>query len=135
MKMVGPIAKNAGYTLEETTARIAQLADAGIQGTMGGTALRQIFLEMSIAGKDVGERIAQLSMEQLGLAEASDEVKKRAAAALLVLADGVGTVDDYTEALVNANGAAKEMADVQIDTLKGQLVILESAWARLVLAM
>ena len=135
MKMVGPIASKAGYTLEQTTARLAQLADAGIQGTMGGTALRQIFLEMAKGGKDLGERLKALSMEELGLAEATQEVQKRAAAALLVLVDSVDTVDEYTESLNRAAGASQEMADIQLDTLAGSLDLVKSAWEGMVLAM
>jgi len=133
MKMVGPIAKAAGYSLEETTSRIMQLADAGISGSMGGTALRQIFLEMAKGGKDLGNRIRQLSMEEIGLAQASDEVQKRAAAALLVLANGVGTVDDLTESLIKANGATREMAEIQLNTLEGQATLVKSAWEGMVL--
>jgi len=99
MKFVGPVANAAGMSVEETTARLAQMADAGISGSMGGTALRQIFLQLAKDGKGAAEGIKELSMSELGLAEASEAVKQRAATALLVLADGVDTVDDFTAAL------------------------------------
>ena len=135
MKFVGPAAKAAGLSLEETTARLAQMADAGIAGSLGGTALRQIFIAMAVDGKEATKRIKELSLSQLGLAEASAEVQKRAATALLVLADGADTVDAFTESLEGAAGAAQSMADVQLDTIAGQATLVKSAWEGMVLAM
>jgi len=40
MAYVGPVASSAGLSIEETTAAIQVLSNAGIQGTMAGTALR-----------------------------------------------------------------------------------------------
>ena len=40
-------AKIAGFEIEGTTAMLGQLANAGIYGSMAGTALRKIFLELS----------------------------------------------------------------------------------------
>src|SRR5690606_25493246 len=39
-KYVGPVAKSAGVTFEESAAAIGLLGNAGIQGSMAGTALR-----------------------------------------------------------------------------------------------
>ena len=135
MKMVGPIAQKAGYSLERTTTILAQLSDAGIQGTMGGTALRQIFLEMAKGGKDLGERLNELTKEELGLAEATEEVQKRAAAALLVLVESVPKLEDYEKALDNAGGTSKKVADEQLDTLKNSLELLKSAWKGVTIAV
>jgi hypothetical protein len=135
MKFVGPVAKAAGLSVEQTTARLAQMADAGISGSMGGTALRQIFLQLAKDGKAAAAGIEELSMSELGLAEASEAVKQRAATALLVLADGVDTVDDFALSLDNAAGAAKKMADIQLDTLQGKITILKSAWDRYILSL
>ena len=135
MKFVGPAAKASGLSIEETTARLAQMADAGIAGSLGGTALRQIFIAMATEGHDAAERIKELSLSQLGLADASAEVQRRAATALLVLADGADTVDDLAESFRNAGGAAQEMADVMLDTVRGQAIIVQSAWARMIQEM
>ena len=40
MAYVGPVASSAGLSIEETTAAIQVMSNAGIQGTMAGTALR-----------------------------------------------------------------------------------------------
>ena len=43
MKYVAPVAKAAGVSIEETTAMLAQMANAGIKGSQAGTSLRMIF--------------------------------------------------------------------------------------------
>ena len=46
MTYVAPIAKQVGFSVEETTAILGTLANAGIDGSMAGTSLRKIFLEL-----------------------------------------------------------------------------------------
>ena len=135
MKMVGPAAKVSGMSVERTTAMLAQLADAGISGTMAGGALRNIMLGLAKESGTLTEKIAKVAEKGLDLAGASEEVQRRAATALLVLADGVDTIDDYTEALENAAGSTADMANVQLDTLRGQLTLVKSAWEGMILAM
>ncbi len=135
MKFVGPAAKASNISLERTTAILGQLADAGISGSMAGTSLRQIMLALSKESGTFSEKIERAAESGLTLAGAADEVQKRAATALLVMADGVGTIDEFTEALEDAGGAAEEMADIQLNTLKGQLTLLKSAWDGLIITI
>ena len=135
MKFVGPAAKASGISIERATAMIARLADAGISGSMAGTSLRQIMLALSKESGTLTEKIARAAEGGLTLAGAADEVQKRAATALLVLADGVDTIDDYTEALENAAGATADMANIQLDTLHGAITLVKSAWEGMILAM
>lgn len=135
MKFVGPAARASGLSIEQATARLAQLADAGISGSMAGTALRQIMLALSRESGTFSEKIERAAKSGLDLASASEEVQKRAATALLVLADGVDDVDRLTESFINAGGAAEELAEKQMDTLKGQTIELSSAWNRLIISV
>jgi hypothetical protein len=135
MKFVGPAAKASGISIERATALLGQLADAGISGSMAGTSLRQIMLALSKESGTLAEKIERAAEKGLTLAGASEEVQKRAATAFLVLADGVDTLDDFTEALEDAGGAAQEMADVQLDTLRGKADLVKSAWQGMVLAI
>ncbi len=135
MKFVGPAAKASNITLERTTAILGQLADAGITGSMAGTSLRQIMLALSKESGTFSEKIERAAKSGLTLAGAAEEVQKRAATALLVMADGVDTIDDFTEALERSAGAAEEMARVQLETLKGQVTIVRSAWERYILSL
>ena len=135
MKFVGPAAKASGISLEEATAYLALLADAGISGSMAGTSLRQIMLALSKESGTFTEKIKKAAGAQLDLAGAAEEVQKRAATAFLVITDGIGEIEALTKALEDSAGAAAELAARQIDTLKGQVTILNSAWNRLIITV
>ncbi|HHV42792.1 MAG TPA: phage tail tape measure protein, partial [Clostridiaceae bacterium] len=133
MKYVAPVAKASGITLEQTAAMMSKLADAGIHGSMAGTALRQIMLEMAKAGKTGMQGFNEMAKAGLSLADANDEVGQRAATALLILSKNEKAVNNLTESYNNAEGAAKEMADTQMNNLSGSITMLSSAWEGLVL--
>ena len=135
MKMVGPAAAASGISLETTTAMMMQLAEAGIFGSMAGTSLRGIMLGLAKTSGTLSEKIAKVSKNGLDLAGATEEVQRRAATALIVLGNGVDTLGDYEEALAKAAGTAERMADTQLDTLQNKVVILKSAWDRLILSL
>ena len=135
MKYVAPVAKASGISLEETTAMMSKLADAGIHGSMAGTALRQILLEIAKTGKPTREAMEELTREGLSLADANDEVGQRAATALLILSNQAKGVEDLTVKYQNAEGSAKKMAETQMDNVAGSVTYLSSAWDGLILRL
>lgn len=135
MKLVAPIASAAGVSLEEATAMLGALANAGISGSMAGTSLRRILNEMALTGKPAAEALKELSEQGISLADAEDEVGKNAQTALLVLSKNGEVVADLTDKYQNASGTAKEMAEVQDNTLGGALARLNSAWEAFILNM
>jgi hypothetical protein len=128
MKMVAPIAKEAGVSLEETSAMLGVLANRGIRGTMAGTALRRIFTEIARDGGEVQERLAQLSERGITVADAFDEVGRTAMTALTILSNSQEGIDTLTEKLENSQGAAAEAAAIMRDTLTGDVKIAQSAF-------
>jgi ABC-type transporter Mla subunit MlaD len=135
MKYVAPVARAAGVSIEETTAMLSVLADAGISGSMAGTSLKKIMSELGSEGGTLSEKLRDLSSKGITLANAQDEVGERAKTALLVLGKQIDTIPKLTEAYNNAKGAAKEMATVQLDTLRGSLAILKSSYEGLILTI
>ena len=127
MKFVAPVAKSAGMSLEETSAMLAVLANAGIKGSQAGTALRRIISEIGATGKPTAQALQDLAAQGLNLADAKDEVGRSAQSALLVLAEGVNQIAPTTQALQNSAGAAQEMADTMGSTAFGASKRLESA--------
>jgi len=127
MKMVAPIAKSAGMSLEETTAMMSLLANAGVKGSMAGTQLRRIISELATTGKPTTEAIRDLAESGLTLVDAKDEVGRAAQGALTILAGSVDQINPMTEALKNSAGAAEEMADVMDMTAAGASKALGSA--------
>lgn len=135
MKFVAPIAKVAGISIEETTAMLGALANAGISGSNAGTALRQVISQMDKTGKSTSEALKDLAKEGLNLADAEGEVGKNAKTALLVLTDQTKQTEELTKAFENAEGSAEAMAKTQRETLGGSVKLLTSAFDGMILGM
>lgn len=128
MKYVAPIAKAAGLSIEETTAMLGALANAGISGSQAGTSLRMVLNQMAKTGKPANEAIKELAANGLDLAGAEEEVGRNAQTALLILSEQTAQVDTLTETFNGAAGSAKAMAEIQDNTLLGSIQRLSSAW-------
>ncbi|MCA1183612.1 phage tail tape measure protein [Bacillus licheniformis] len=155
MKYVAPVANGLGYSIEDTAAAVAKMSDAGIQGSMAGTALRATLLHLS---NPVGQTAKAVKKYNLELEDANGNLKslpeligyisknlegmsdaqKTATAAQLVGTEaasgfvtllGVGEkgLRDYSNALKNAGGTADRVAKTQMDNLKGSFEKFKSA--------
>lgn len=152
---VGGTAKNlAGGTTELSTA-LGILADNGIKGAEGGTALRNIILSLSAPTEK-----AALALENLGVTAFDEEGNLRplnetfgdlndALSGLTqegqinalnsifnkvdlksvnaLLANSSDRFDELSAAIDNADGAAQAMADTQLDNLAGDITLFKSA--------
>lgn len=135
MKYVAPVAKAANVSVEETTALLGVLADAGIRGSSAGTALRKIFGDLSKDGRPVQERLAELGKKGITLSDAFDEVGRTAQTALLVLSENTEKSDRLAESFKNVTGEAEAMARVMQDDLLGDADKLNSAFEGLFLTL
>jgi hypothetical protein len=135
IKYVAPIAKQAGVSLEETTALLGLLANNGIKGSQAGTSLRQILSQLSGEGGTLQEKLAKLSKEGLTLAGAEDEVGRNAKTALLVLKDNAEVLPTLTKEFENSAGASKVAAEKMLDTISGKTTLLTRAWESLILSL
>jgi len=135
MKTAAPAAKAVGISVEETTALLGTLANAGISGSKAGNNLKTAFINLNNAGLTLEEGLTKVAESQDKLGTASKLVGKNAAATFLVLAEGTETTKALKTGFENAGGAAKKMADTQLDTLEGKTKILNSAWEGLVLSL
>lgn len=152
---VGGTAKNLAYGTEELTGVLGVLADNGIKGAEAGTHLRNIMLSLNpttdaavaafeklgvnaytaegeLRGLDVifGEMAA--SMENLSDQEKTDLLSKMfnktdLASVNALLATNKERWTEVYQALDFAEGAAQNMADVQLNNFEGQLKLLKSA--------
>lgn len=127
MKFVAPVAKSAGVSIEETTAMLGSLANAGIKGSQAGTALRRIISDLGSTGGDVSGAIKDLASQGLNLADAKDEVGRSAQSALLVLAKSGDQTDTLTQQFGNAAGSASNMAKIMDNTAAGSMARMQSA--------
>lgn len=132
MKYVAPIANAAGASVEETTALLGVLADAGIRGSNAGTALRKIFTDISKDGRPLQERLKELADKGVTLASAMDEVGRTAQTALIVLTKNVDKTDELTKSFDNAAGAGARASKIMSDDLEGDVDKLTSAYDSLI---
>ena len=135
MSFVAPVAKSAGMSIEETSAMLAVLANAGIKGSKAGTALRRIISEIGATGKPVSEALKDLASKGLNLADAKDEVGRSAQSALLILSEGVDQIKPLTKEFENSAGAANAMATEMGDNALGASKRLESAMEGLMISI
>ncbi|MEA1998011.1 MAG: phage tail tape measure protein [Euryarchaeota archaeon] len=149
MKIAGGVASGFGVSLEQSTGAISALADAGLEGTMAGTGLSRILVEMAKSGSKASKLIKSLGVENGTLTEKLHALQKRglttseiidtfgqiAGKSAIALINNAEKVDTLAEAYKNASGAAKEMADVQLDNLDGSIKLLQSAASELALVL
>lgn len=135
MKYVAPISKAAGVSLEETTAMLGLLSNAGVSGSQAGTSLRRIIQDLGDGSEPLTEKLKKLSAQGITLADAKDEVGRSASSALNILMGFAGQLDPMTTSLNNAEGSAAEMRDTLDATSKGAMKALSSAFEALMISI
>lgn len=141
MTKVAPIAAGANITLESTSAVMGTLTDAGIEASIAGTSLRNIFLKMQDSSSDLSKHLGftvnssddlqkaltMLNKEGLSNEEIMSLVDLRQVAAFQTMIKGSERIQQLTVDFNNANGAAAEMAAIVGDTLEGAFKRMTSA--------
>ncbi len=154
MKFAAPIAVEMGASIEETAAMTGKLHDAGIQATMAGTALRAMMTRLAKQPKQAADALRRLGVStkdsagnmrsmndilidiekaerNLGSAErmrANAQIfgtEALSAASVLMKQAASGSLAEYTESL-KRQGSAQEVADKQLDNLKGDVTVFKS---------
>jgi hypothetical protein len=133
MSSVAPVAKTAGLSVEKTTALLGTLTDRGLDASTAGTGLRNIFLELSKEGITFEEAMNQINTASDKNAASLALFGKRGATVGTILSETAEDVSNLEGKLNDAGGAAKEMADKQLNTLNGALDLLKSAWEGFIL--
>ncbi|WP_429098635.1 phage tail tape measure protein [Aeromonas veronii] len=157
MKYVGPVAAGLGVDLETASAMAGKLGDAGIQGSMGGTAIRAILGRLASPPKAANDALAALNVKTAdaagnlrSLPDILDELYKKtskmgdatrsgyfkaiageeAFAALTVLTEqaGSGKLQELIATLKQTQGEAGKVAKVMAENAIGDLDNLTSAW-------
>ena len=149
MKYIAPVAQNAGWSLEQVTAAIGEMANAGIKGEQAGTTLRGALTSlmnpskkqadaMKAIGfsaydaqgkmKPLSQIIGELGTKTKGL---TNEQRDNAIATIMgtnslsgmqvLLKDGRGNLDTLTASLKKSDGTAKSMANTMQGNTKGAI--------------
>ena len=159
----GAALKVVNKDIEEGVAVLAAFADRGVKGAEAGDKLNQVLRDIPRATAKNSEEFAKLGLnmfdtegnmknvadiiEELDrvLGPMSDEMKaatldqlglnRGVADAVKILSGAGDQIREYEEALRDAGGTTQEVADKQIDSLRGQLDILRSKFGEVGLAI
>ncbi len=155
-KQSASVAGTLGYSIEDIAVATGLMANAGVKGSIGGTALKNTFngllegvtltsaafgeytysaVKTDGAMKDFAGTIDELRVyfDQMTDAERANNAMAIAGQegynGLLAILNA--TESDYqslTDSINNCSGAAQKMADIKMDNLNGQLALMNSAW-------
>lgn len=149
MKYIAPVAQSVGWSLEEVTAAIGVMADSGIKGEQAGTTLRGALTrlmkptdDMVASMKELGITFYDSQVKMKPLSTIVDELQKSTkdltdkqrdnhlatifgtealSGMKILLASSKEELDQMTDGLKNADGAAEKMADTMLDNTKGSI--------------
>ena len=149
MKYVGPVAKSAGVSFEDATAAIALMGNAGIQGSMAGTALRGAITKLLIPTNKAAKEMDALGIsaldsegnlrpldhivQQLGESGATTGQMmtifgQRAGPAMAgLVSQGHEALRDMSHELKNVGSVAQDIAAIQLEGLSGAFTKFKSA--------
>ena len=141
MTKVAPIAKSAGFSIEETAAIMSKLTDAGIEASIAGTSLRNILLKMQSPNSDLVKSFGKTihSYDQLlpamrkfvqeggNMADIMEVVDLRQAAAFEQMLTSSDATEELIDKMNDASGSAERLAKIIGDTFEGAMKRLTSA--------
>lgn len=133
MSNVGANAKAFGLTVEETTAYLGALVDAGIDASKAGTDLRTILIESNKSGLTLNEAFDKIRNSTDKLGTSTELFGKRAGAAGIILAENRTKVDLLTASLSDSNREMEKMTGIMEDNLLTDFAKFRSALEGLVL--
>ena len=135
LPIVGATANAVGEDLESTTALLGTLSDRGLDASTSGTALRNVFLELSKQGLTMEQAMEMINTSTDRAKTSMELFGKRGATAGLILAETGESVDALEDKLRKADGAAQDMADTMLNNLSGDITIAQSAWEGFILSL
>jgi len=141
MTKVSSVAALLGFDLEETTAIMGVLTDAGIEASIAGTSLRNIFLKLGDPSSDLAKSIGftvntsedmvrefrRMRDEGVNVEKMLKIVDVRQVQAISNMVKHIDKIEEQTEAYRNSTGAAAEMADIIQASLQGAILRFQSA--------
>lgn len=155
LKYAAPIAQAAGWSFEETTAAVAMLGNAGIQGSMAGTGLNSVLATLADTSSTGGRKLAEFGVAATGangkvrpLTEIMKDLQKKGAGVADVMSifgleagpklqaligQGSEGLEKLIKDLENSTGVAQEMADIRMEGFNGELIRLKSAFQGLMI--
>jgi TP901 family phage tail tape measure protein len=146
---VSAIAKSFGFTIEDTTALLGGLSNAGFESSIAGTSLRQIFLQLADSNGKLAKRLGggaknfdelieqfkKLETEGISLGEAFNLTNARSVAAFKVFLSGAEDIRTLRNSITDVEDELDVLADQKLDSVTGRVTLLNSAWQGWILSL
>lgn len=147
LSTVGPVANAFGFSLEETTALLGQLSNAGFDASSAATATRNILLNLADANGDLAKALGgpvtnldelvnglnKLNAEGVDLAKALELTDKRSVAAFSTFLNGSDSILELRDSITDCTGDFQQMAATMADNAAGSFAGFQSAVEGLIL--
>ena len=148
LPIIAPVAKQAGFSLEDTVSMLGKLSDAGLDASMSANSLKNIFIRMANdSGKlakalggpvtdadSLAKALVKLRSEGMSLNDMFQMTGQRAVTAFGVLTEGAEDVAKLSTEITGCEDALDKMVKEQLETLEGQTKLFNSAWEGLMLS-
>ena len=147
MSKVAPVSSALGFSIEDTTALLGTLANAGFDASTSATATRNILLNLADSSGDLAKALgrpiknvddlvpalAELEAKGIDVATALELTDKRSVSAFKTFLNNTDTITDLRDSITDVNKELAEMSEKQLDTISGQLALLNSKWQGMIL--
>ena len=147
MSKVAPVSSSLGFSLEDTTALLGTLANAGFDASSSATATKNILLKLvdtnGALAQSLGKPITNLdelvpALNELkdggiNLADALELTDKRSVSAFNTFLNQTETMVGLRDSITDVNDELANMSEKQLDTISGQLALLNSKWQGMIL--
>lgn len=147
LSTVGPVANAFGFSLEETTALLGQLSNAGFDASSAATATRNILLNLADANGDLAKALGgpvtnldelvnglnKLNAEGVDLAKALELTDKRSVAAFSTFLNGSDSILALRDSITDCTDDFQQMAATMADNAAGSFAGFQSAVEGLIL--
>lgn len=147
LSTVGPVANSFGFSVEETTALLGQLANAGFDASSAATATRNILLNLADSNGDLAKALGgpvtnldqlvaglrKLNSEGVNLAKALELTDKRSVAAFSTFLNRADDILALRDSITDCTGDFNAMSQTMVDNAAGSWAGFQSAVEGLVL--
>ena len=155
-KYAAPLCGTLGYSAQDAAVALGLMANSGIKSSQAGTTLKTALANLSAPTKKQAGEMERLGISMTNadgtmksLAQLTDslrssfselsEAEQTAAAStifgkeamsgmLAIINASQADVDSLTQSIYGSAGAAQRMAEIKLDNMNGQLVLMKSAW-------
>lgn len=149
MSTIAPVAKAAGYEIEDVVTLLGMLANSGFDASSAATATRNILLMLADSNsklskefgkpvkslEDLADALQELNKRGVDLGEMFQLTDKRSVAAFATFVAGSDKLKNLKESVSDCGQELKKMVEERTNTLEGSMKKLSSAWEGFNLAL